>query len=223
MRPLRVRVYGTVALAVLFAAGVRSQDHTLDSAGLASLMEVRAEQVPNFSGTWERLPLSEGFVLVRHTLGNNPTGGSTWGQVAEAIRASSPYSVRIIQTATDIDIAFPVSSGPMTQNPYVLDGTEHATVKDSQRFRGMWTKFIAKATWQGPALAVQGTNFSGFYSNADPSAVLKEPDHSPPGARNPTVFHHLILDPRTSRLTITSTLGDEKGEVLFKQIFAKAR
>ena len=107
----------------------------------------------------------------------------------------------------------------MSQIPYKLDGIEHATVRDSPTFRGMWTKFITKAVLSGPTLTVQGTAFSDFYTHADPATVMKEPEHG--GFRNPAFVHVLTLEAGGAQLTMTTTGSDEKGEATFRQVFSR--
>lgn len=104
--------------------------------------------------------------------------------------------------------------------PYTLDDVEHATVRDSTTFRGMWTKFITAATWRGTPLTLKATSFSDSHATADPAAVAKEREHD--GLRNPTVEQVLTLGPSGSELTIVSTITDEKGEVTFAQVCKRA-
>jgi hypothetical protein len=183
---------------------------------LASL--AASQDKPDFSGTWVREGSTDGFTLLRATIGRMAVGAATWEQFANGIRSAREYQVVIKQTDDALSIEFPASSGLLNQIPYIVDGVEHTTVRDSAVYRGMWTKFITKADWRGVSVAVRGTAFSDFYARADPTTVLAEPEHG--GFRNPVVEHVLTLN--NGRLAITTTVSDEKGEAVFRQQFLRS-
>ena len=172
--------------------------------------QASAQQAPtDFGGTWTYDASSGEFVLLRDV----PRVFNGWGGQVRRAREAAGYTIVIGQTIEAVSIVFPGGAANfLSRPPFLLNGESHTTVQN----RGdWWTKFTTQASWNNQRLTLRARSLNGWWRDSAPAEVTTQE------AQTDTVFE-LALDPGGTKLTMTTTLSDEKGEAQYRQVFSRA-
>jgi hypothetical protein len=174
---------------------------------LAMAAAIRAQSIPDFSGSWVRDPARD---VMLHRVDRVPHG---WGPIPYTT-GKQPFIVVIVQNTQQVNLAFPGGWNNFMnlRDAYQLDGKDVTTVRDLGQW---WEKTVSRSTWDGGTLTLKAIRLIDWWKSTQPSEVTQQITETD------TIFH-LNLNPGQSELTIETTLSDEKGEVTYRQVFTKS-
>ena len=160
-----------------------------------------AQTRPNFSGVWVREP--GGFELLQDVR------RIARGAGVDGLAAARDYTVEIEQTDGSITLHFPHGT-PLTRPAVRLSPGPHVIVQDRGAF---WTRFVSDAEWQGPTLVVTTRSSAGWWKSS-------HPDTAKPREIFTSIFS-LTLSPVDDRLTLVTSVSDDKGDATYRQVFRR--
>ena len=194
-RPLITAAAATIVLLTAALAAVPSPAQRADSSS-----------PPDFSGVWVSDP---NHLESLHFVDRIPQG---WRRHVENVRLMKEYRLEITQSADRIVVVFPRGTASFPTLPGFPFGRQESHVTDRSTSS---MKVTTRAWWDGSMLTLSGTQMAVPKGEDIDSAT---PDDTAIISR-----HVLLLNEAGDRLTMTTTLSDEKGSTEYRQVFRRQR